>query len=437
MKAIIRTYYVLAGTYTLAASLIWSVNTLFLLDAGLSIGEVFVANSIFSVGMVLFEIPTGVVADTVGRRASYLLSIAVLGVTTMMYLGAASAGSSVWVFSAISLFMGLGFTFYSGALEAWLVDALHSVEFSGELDHVFARSQQVTGVAMLIGTTGGGLLAQFDLAVPFAVRAALLAALFVVAWRTMFDMGFEGRPLELSRIGAELRTQASVGVSHGWRQPGLRLLMMAGVARGVFFGWGFYAAQPYFLELLESDQVWVVGVITALMSVSMIIGNQLVEVLTRACGRRSTLILWASAVSSVAAIVVGLTDSFWVAVPAFLLVTGSMGVVSPVRQAYLHGVTNSEHRATVVSFDSMIGSIGGAGGQFGLGRVADANGFSAGYVVGGAVTAVALPFVWRVKTLAEPADAITGTSGTAGACSAQGLPKVAQVEARHADSTAT
>jgi len=105
---------VLAGTYTLAASLIWSVNTLFLLDAGLSIGEVFVANSIFSVGMVLFEIPTGVVADTVGRRASYLLSIVVLAVTTVMYLGAASAGSSVWVFSAISLFMGLGFTFLLG-----------------------------------------------------------------------------------------------------------------------------------------------------------------------------------------------------------------------------------------------------------------------------------------------------------------------------------
>jgi len=437
VKAIIRTYYVLAGTYTLAASLIWSVNTLFLLDAGLSIGEVFVANSIFSVGMVMFEIPTGVVADTVGRRASYLLSIAVLAITTVMYLVAASSGSGVWVFAVISLFMGLGFTFYSGALEAWLVDALHSVDFTGELDHVFARSQQVTGGAMLIGTTGGGLLAQFDLAVPFVVRVALLVVLFVVAWRTMFDMGFEGRPLELSRIGSELRTQAAVGVAFGWRRPGLRLLMMAGVARGVFFGWGFYAAQPYFLDLLDSEQVWVVGVITALMSLSMIIGNQLVEVLTRACGRRSTLILWASAVSSVAAVTVGVTESFWVAVPAFLVVTGAMGVISPVRQAYLHGVTTSEHRATVISFDSMVGSIGGAGGQLGLGRVADVNGFSAGYVVGGAVTALALPFVWGVRILDEPADAIAGTSGTAGACSAQGLPRESQVDARHADSSAT
>ena len=66
---IVQTYLTLAGLYTLAASLIWSVNTLFLLDAGLSIGEVFIANAMFSAGMVLFEIPTGVVADTLPQLA--------------------------------------------------------------------------------------------------------------------------------------------------------------------------------------------------------------------------------------------------------------------------------------------------------------------------------------------------------------------------------
>ena len=68
---ITNTYMMLAGLYTLAASLIWSVNTLFLLDAGLGISQVFVANALFSAGMVLFEIPTGVVADTLGRRVSW------------------------------------------------------------------------------------------------------------------------------------------------------------------------------------------------------------------------------------------------------------------------------------------------------------------------------------------------------------------------------
>jgi MFS family permease len=66
-------YLVLTLCTTLAGSFIWGINTLFLLDAGLSITAAFAANACFTAGMVLFEVPTGVVADTWGRRASFLL----------------------------------------------------------------------------------------------------------------------------------------------------------------------------------------------------------------------------------------------------------------------------------------------------------------------------------------------------------------------------
>jgi MFS family permease len=71
---------------TLAASFIWGINTLFLLDAGLSNVEAFAANALFTAGQVLFELPTGVVADTWGRRTSYLLGTATLLVSTLLYL---------------------------------------------------------------------------------------------------------------------------------------------------------------------------------------------------------------------------------------------------------------------------------------------------------------------------------------------------------------
>ena len=67
-----RTYYVLTAGNTLAASLIWGINTIFLLDAGLSNFQAFAANAFFTAGMVLFEIPTGIVADRWGRRVSFL-----------------------------------------------------------------------------------------------------------------------------------------------------------------------------------------------------------------------------------------------------------------------------------------------------------------------------------------------------------------------------
>ena len=85
-SSIVRTYLVLLLGNTLAASLIWGINTIFLLDAGLSNLEAFAANAFFTAGMVLFEVPTGIVADTVGRRASYLLGTLTLAASTLLYV---------------------------------------------------------------------------------------------------------------------------------------------------------------------------------------------------------------------------------------------------------------------------------------------------------------------------------------------------------------
>src|SRR5690606_2894507 len=98
-RRVVTTYLVLTGLQTLAASFIWGVNTLFLLDAGLSLTEAFVANAAFTAGMVLFEIPTGVVADTAGRRASFILGAFTLLVATLAYLGLwyIEGGIILWV----------------------------------------------------------------------------------------------------------------------------------------------------------------------------------------------------------------------------------------------------------------------------------------------------------------------------------------------------
>jgi len=254
-RRILVGYFTLAGLYTLSAALIWGVNTLFLLNAGLSFFEVFIANAAFSAGMVVFEIPTGVVADTLGRRISFLLSVSVLGATTLMYVGLAQVGAGVVGFALVSVLMGLGFTFYSGAMEAWLVDALHATGYRGLLDRVFARGQQITGAAMLVGTVGGGLLGQIDLSLPYLVRSGLLAAVFVVAFVVMHDVGFTPRRVTVGELPGEVARNARAGVEFGWRQRSLRLLMLAGAAQSAFLMWGFYASQPYLLGLLDSGEV--------------------------------------------------------------------------------------------------------------------------------------------------------------------------------------
>jgi MFS family permease len=153
-------YLVLMLFSTLAASFIWGINTLFLLDAGLSRTAAFAANAFFTVGMLLFEVPTGVVADTWGRRASYLLGALTLAASTVLYWVAWRVHAPFWAWAVTSTLLGLGFTFFSGATEAWLVDALRFTGYKGSLEPVFSKAQVVSGAAMLLGTVSGGLVAQ-------------------------------------------------------------------------------------------------------------------------------------------------------------------------------------------------------------------------------------------------------------------------------------
>ncbi len=428
-RRVIAGFYTLSGLYTLSAAAIWGVNTLFLLNAGLSFFQVFVANAAYSLGSVVFEVPTGVVADTLGRRVSFLLSVVVLAVSTLLYVGLAQVDGGVVAFSAASVLMAVGFTFYSGAMEAWLVDALAATGYRGMLDPAFARGQQVTGVAMVVGTIGGGFLGQIDLSIPYLVRSALLAVLFVVAYAVMHDVGFTPRTVRVVEMPSEIARAARAGVVYGWEQRPIRLLMLAATIQAGFTSWAFYASQPYLLGLLGSDAIWVAGLVASGIAISTIAGNQIVNVASRYCGRRTTLLLGAAAVQVPAAVLMGVTSSFWVAVPALFVIMGGTGVTSPVRQSYINQLVPTERRATVISFDSMVSGTGGFAGQIGLGALGEARSVGSAFVVGGLATSLALPFLSAARRLASPADRIAGRrAGAAYGCAAAGVPAVATVK---------
>ncbi len=112
-----RTYLVLLTLNTLSASFIWGINTLFLLDAGLNNTEAFSANAFFTAGMLLFEIPTGIVADIWGRKLSYLLGASTLAIATALYLWLWYIHATFWPWAIVSIFLGLGFTFFQALLK--------------------------------------------------------------------------------------------------------------------------------------------------------------------------------------------------------------------------------------------------------------------------------------------------------------------------------
>jgi MFS family permease len=395
---VIRTYLAITGLFNLAMSLIWGVDTLFKLEAGLDIFQVMLTNAAFTAGSMVFEIPTGVVADTVGRRTSLLLCLATLFITTLLYVAAFWWGWGFWAFVWVSVFLGLGYTFYTGAVDAWLVDALKATGYAAPLEPVFAKGQMMFGVGMLVGTIAGGVLGQIHLAIPYLVRAGIVVPLFVMAWLGMRDIGYTPRALELRRVPAEMRRVFVEGMQYGLRHPVVRPLMLASVVSMSFLIFGFYSWQKYFLDLLGKNLVWVNGVISSLLGLTLIAGNALVGPLARVV-RTRTGMLTLSVVIQAAMIVAcgGLgilvpgPATFYVVVALYLVYGLALGIATPVKQGYLNAHIPSAQRATIISLDSFFANLGGVGGQSGWGYLAKARGLAEAWVAGGAALLLGVP----------------------------------------------
>ena len=403
-----RTYLLLTLLTTFAASFIWGVNTLFLLDAGLSNAEAFAANAFFAVGQVLFEIPTGVIADTRGRRFSFMLGAATLLASTLLYLAMWQLHAPLLGWAVASIILGLGFTFFSGATEAWLVDALRATGFAGSLETVFGRAQTVGGVAMLTGSVLGGVVAQFsNLGVPYLLRAAMLGVTLLVAFRFMHDLGF--KPDRESRATAVVRDVWRGALNGGLRNRPVRWLMLAApFTTGVGF-YAFYALQPYLLQLYGDPTAYsIAGLAAAIIAGAQIVGGLAVSRVRRLFRRRTDALILGTVANVALLFLIGWTTNFLV---ALLLLAGwalVFALEAPFRQAFINGLIPSEQRATVLSFDSLMGSTGGIVAQPALGRSADAFGYGASYMISAAVSGLALPFVLLARRERASSDPIAG-----------------------------
>jgi MFS family permease len=406
-RVVQRTYLLLTLLTTLAASFIWGINTLFLLDAGLSNTEAFGANAFFTVGQVLFEVPTGVVADTRGRRFSFLLGAGTLLLSTLLYLVMWQVRAPLLGWAVASILLGLGFTFFSGATEAWLVDALAATGFTGTLEAVFGRAQTVGGMAMLFGSVAGGVIAQAtNLGVPYIVRAAMLGVTLVIAWWFMHDIGFSP-DREASAVSA-VRTVVRGAVDGGLRNPPVRWMMLAAPFTGGVGIYAFYASQPYLLQLYGDPNAYgIAGLAAALVAGAQIVGGLVVSRVRRLFTRRTHALLLGGILTVMLLGLVGLTSNFVVALVLFAAWCMTFAIGAPLRQAFINGVIPSNQRATVLSFDSLMGSAGGVVAQPALGRAADLYGYGASYVVGAAITVLALPFVVLARLENAPSDPIT------------------------------
>jgi len=198
-----------------------------------------------------------------------------------------------------------------------------------------------------------------------------------------------------------------MSIHHGFRNRPVRWVMLAApftMGVGIY---GFYAMQPYLLELYGNPDAYVVaGLSAALVAGSQIVGGLIVPLAGRVFERRTSILLISVVVSAAALAAIGLVQDFWLAVAALAVWALVSSASTPVRSAYLNGLIPSAQRATVLSFDNLMASSGGVVLQPALGRIADSSGYASSYLVSVALQLLALPFTWLSRRERQPADRI-------------------------------
>jgi MFS family permease len=241
--------------------------------------------------------------------------------------------------------------------------------------------------------------------VPFLLRVAVLCVMFVVAFAVMRDLGFT--PERSRRPVRDMKRIFTASIDHGLRNPPVRWVMLAapfGAGVGIYT---FYAMQPFLLDLWGNEEAYgIAGLAAAIVAGSQILGGYLAPRIRGLFARRTTALILGTIASVVLLAALGLTTSF--ALALFLLVLWGLVFAAemPIRQAYLNGLIPSQQRATVLSFDSLMGNTGGVVIQPALGKAADVWSYGTSYVIGAGFQALALPFLFLSRRENAAADTV-------------------------------
>jgi len=281
------------------------------------------------------------------------------------------------------------------------------------LETVFGRGQIVTGAGMLTGSVAGGFIAQqVSLGAPFVLRGLILIVMFVAAFRLMHDVGFTpekgGRPL------AEMRKIAAASIEYGWRVPAVKWLMVEALFTGGVGIYAFYALQPYLLQLYGDPHAYqVAGLAAAIVAGAQIAGGVAAPRIRRLFHRRTSALIAVAGLSTTTLVLIGLVGSFWGVIGLTVVWALLFAATMPIRQTYINGMIPSRQRATILSFDSMMGSTGGVWAQPVLGRAADAWGYGTSYVISAGISALAIPCLALSRRQNAPADTVDVTGAEA------------------------
>ncbi len=407
-----KAYYLVTSLNWFGAVLPMAVMVLLAQSRGVGLAEVGLFMGLYSIVVAVLELPSGALADKMGRKRAYIVGGLLSAVARVVFLLAFDL-SAFMVFAVV---LGASRALTSGALEAWFIDALQKEDPATDLQPELAAAGSYQLVGLALGTLAGGALPTVfshlpteglltPLAVPLVASigaqllASALAALLIREERPAAAPGRSTRPTSAQVV--EIFSHVGTAVGIVLKSPRLRLLLSVDVVVGAVLAGSENLWQPYFATLLPGGDVAAGGGTVALGVVLGgcfavgILGNVVATRLSRAMGKRHALVSAIFQVAQGAAFVfLALSGRFLLATGLFWLTYLTRSGWSSPHSSLFHREVTPDRRTVMLSVQSLAGFAGAFVGSVALGALAEAATINTAWIAAGAaVVACALPYL--------------------------------------------
>jgi DHA3 family tetracycline resistance protein-like MFS transporter len=314
--------------------------------------------TVFQISVLLFEIPTGVVADVYSRRLSIILGFLVTGIGNFLV-----GGFSIYILVLAGMvILGIGDSFLSGALEAWISDEIGE----DRVGKVYMRGSQISQIAILAGIPIGSVLGTINLSLPMILSGFLFLLLGLALIKVMPEKGFQPIPAEERKSWRTLFQTFGDGIHLVQGRPILITILVisavAGISATGFEGlWTVHMLEHIIFPKIGNLEpvVWF-GTINGTVSILSLIGIEFfrrkVDVSSQTAMVR--MLLTTSSITTFCMIVFGMIGNFWLAAGVYCLGYALRIASSPISTAWTNQNVESNVRATVLSMNNQVNYLG-------------------------------------------------------------------------------
>ena len=388
-------YYLITGSRSLLIQMVFTLNAIYYVsEAGLNPLQLVLLGTIMEVSILLMEMPTGLAADYFGRKRSVVIGTCLLGGAHILE----GSFPEFWVIAAGSAVWGIGWTFISGAEQAWIADELKN----DDLERVFLKGAQYSSLGRFAGIIASVLLAAFlSVQAVIVLAGGLLALLAAIAMKLMPETEFisavrEGMPA-ISQMIQSIKSGAQIVKGNAVLGGIAAVTLLWGLASEGFDRlWGAHFIEGF--NLSEENSVYWFGAFYAgafLLNAAVL---KAVEIYVN--GRYAAVLLLLNALLTAAMLFFAFTGAFLAAVLLYWLIESLRHVNEPLMNVMINERLPSQGRATALSMFGQLDALGQVAGGPLVGAAALYTSISGGIAFSAVLILPALFFLWKMRKVA-------------------------------------